>query len=146
MHTVLIVIHVLLAISLIGMVLVQRGAGATAGAAFGSGASSTVFGSRGAGSFLTRTTAVLATGFFLISLGMAVLVSRGGLDQATEDLGVMSGVRQQQQQEGDAPPATDVPPSGEAGGATDAPVDRGTAGESGDVPAMGAPQEEEGGN
>lgn len=110
MHTVLIVIHVLLAIALIGMVLVQRGPGAAAGAAFGSGASSTVFGSRGAGSFLTRTTGILAAGFFLVSLSMAILVSRGGFGPAAEDLGIMSGVasqqeQTQQQESGDVPAA-----------------------------------------
>jgi preprotein translocase subunit SecG len=54
---------------------VQRGAGATAGAAFGSGASGTVFGARGAGTFLTKSTWVLATLFCAISLTIAVLVS-----------------------------------------------------------------------
>ncbi len=108
MHTVLIVIHVLLAIALIGMVLVQRGPGASAGAAFGSGASSTVFGSQGAGSFLTRTTGVLATGFFLVSLVMAILVSRGSLGPAAEDLGVMSGVTQESETAEDVPAAPEV--------------------------------------
>ena len=70
------VFHVLVAIAMVAFVLVQRGPGATAGAAFGSGASGTVFGSRGAGSFLSRTTWILATLFCAISLGMAVIVSR----------------------------------------------------------------------
>ncbi len=68
MVTVLTVIHVLLTISLIGLVLIQRGKGADIGAAFGSGASSTVFGSQGAASFLTRATAIVATLFFVTSL------------------------------------------------------------------------------
>jgi|WetSurMetagenome_2_1015567.scaffolds.fasta_scaffold01617_9 preprotein translocase subunit SecG len=65
------VIHVLAALGLIGLVLLQHGKGADAGAAFGSGASSTVFGSRGAGSFLSRTTAILAATFFCTSLVLA---------------------------------------------------------------------------
>jgi preprotein translocase subunit SecG len=73
MQTVLLVIHVLLSLGLVGLVLVQRGKGAEAGAAFGSGASSTVFGSQGSASFLTRTTAVAATLFFLTSLGLAYM-------------------------------------------------------------------------
>lgn len=73
MQTVLLVIHVLLSLGLVGLVLIQRGKGAEAGAAFGSGASSTVFGSQGSASFLTRTTAVIATLFFLTSLGLAYL-------------------------------------------------------------------------
>lgn len=115
MHTVLIVIHVLLAIALIGMVLVQRGPGASAGAAFGSGASSTVFGSRGAGSFLTRTTGVLAAGFFLVSLSMAILVSRGNLGPAEEDLGIMGGLAPPEEQSEPAP--DDVPRAPEASSA-----------------------------
>lgn len=68
MHTIVIVVHMFVSIGLIGLVLIQHGKGADAGAAFGSGASSTVFGSRGSASFLTRTTAILATTFFITSL------------------------------------------------------------------------------
>ena len=71
MFTVLLVIHVFMAIGLIGLVLIQHGKGADAGAAFGSGSSATVFGSQGSASFLTRLTAVLATGFFITSLTLA---------------------------------------------------------------------------
>ncbi|MBY6203757.1 preprotein translocase subunit SecG [Halomonas denitrificans] len=91
MFTVLIVLHVLLAAGLIAIVLVQRGPGATMGAAFGSGASGTVFGSRGASNFLTRTTSWLAVGFFGISLTMAVLAA-GGNREATDDLGVVGAL------------------------------------------------------
>jgi len=70
------IFHVLIAIAMVALVLVQRGAGATAGAAFGSGASGTVFGARGAGTFLTKSTWVLAGLFCAISLVMAVMVSR----------------------------------------------------------------------
>ena len=73
MQTIIVVVHLLMALGLIGLVLIQHGKGADAGAAFGSGASATVFGSRGSGSFLTRTTALLAIGFFLTSLGLAYL-------------------------------------------------------------------------
>ena len=83
------IFHVLIAISMIAFILIQKGAGATAGAAFGSGASGTVFGSRGAGNFLSRTTWVLATLFCLISLTMAVMASRASLTPET-DLGVVA--------------------------------------------------------
>ena len=83
------IFHVLIAISMIAFILIQKGAGATAGAAFGSGASGTVFGSRGAGNFLSRTTWVLATLFCLISLTMAVMASRAGTTPET-DLGVVA--------------------------------------------------------
>lgn len=66
-----------MAIGMIALILLQRGAGATAGAAFGGGASGTVFGSRGATSFLTKATAFLATCVFGIALAMAVMISRG---------------------------------------------------------------------
>ena len=83
------IFHVLIAIAMIAFILIQKGAGATAGAAFGSGASGTVFGSRGAGNFLSRTTWVLATLFCLISLTMAVMASRAGTTPET-DLGVVA--------------------------------------------------------
>ena len=76
MVTVLTVIHVLLTIALIVLVLIQRGKGADLGAAFGSGASSTMFGSQGAASFLTRATAVIATLFFVTSLTLGYLASQ----------------------------------------------------------------------
>lgn len=72
------VIHVLTALGLIGLVLLQHGKGADAGAAFGSGASSTVFGSRGASSFLSRATAILAATFFCTSLVLAYFSSQQG--------------------------------------------------------------------
>jgi preprotein translocase subunit SecG len=75
-QTLAVVFHVLLAASIIGLVLLQRGKGADAGAGFGAGASGTVFGARGSGSFLSRTTAILATLFFLTSLGLSYLFSQ----------------------------------------------------------------------
>ena len=82
------IFHVLIAIALVAFVLIQKGQGATAGAAFGSGASGTVFGSRGAGNFLTRSTWVLATLFCTISLTMAVMLSRMS-ELPENDLGVV---------------------------------------------------------
>jgi preprotein translocase subunit SecG len=70
MQTVLVVVHLFLAIGVIGLVLMQHGKGADAGAAFGSGSSGTVFGAAGSANFLSRATALLATLFFLTSLGM----------------------------------------------------------------------------
>ncbi len=77
MQTILVAVHLLLAVGVIGLVLIQHGKGADAGAAFGSGASSTVFGSQGSGSFLTRATAVLATLFFATSLALAYFAMQG---------------------------------------------------------------------
>jgi preprotein translocase subunit SecG len=75
--------HTLIALGIIALVLLQRGKGADAGAAFGAGASGTVFGARGAGSFFSRATAILATAFFASSLTLAYLSSQraGGVPE-----------------------------------------------------------------
>jgi preprotein translocase subunit SecG len=73
MYQVIIVIHVLFGLGIIGLVLMQQGKGADAGAAFGSGASGTLFGAQGSASFLSRATAILATLFFVTSLSLAIL-------------------------------------------------------------------------
>ena len=78
MYQVIIVVHVLLGLGVIGLVLIQQGKGADAGAAFGTGSSGSVFGAQGAGSFLSRTTAILAALFFTTSLGLAVLSGQQG--------------------------------------------------------------------
>lgn len=78
MEKVLLVVHVFIAVGLIGLVLIQHGKGADAGAAFGSGASSTVFGARGSASFLTRLTAILATLFFISSFVLGALTLQSG--------------------------------------------------------------------
>jgi preprotein translocase subunit SecG len=67
-YEILVIVYLIVAVMLIGFVLIQQGKGAGMGASFGSGGSNTVFGSTGSGNFLTRTTAVLATLFFVISL------------------------------------------------------------------------------
>jgi len=73
MYQVIIVIHVLLGLGVIGLVLMQQGKGADAGAAFGTGSAGSVFGAQGAASFLSRSTAILATLFFATSLGLAIV-------------------------------------------------------------------------
>ena len=70
-ETLILVLHVLIALAIIGLILIQHGKGADMGAGFGSGASSTVFGSGGAGNFLTRLTTGIAIAFFLTSFGLA---------------------------------------------------------------------------
>lgn len=71
MENILVVVHLFLAIGLVALILVQHGKGADMGAAFGSGASASVFGSRGASNFLSRSTAILASAFFITSLALA---------------------------------------------------------------------------
>ncbi len=108
------IFHVLIAIAMIAFILIQKGAGATAGAAFGSGASGTVFGARGAGNFLSRSTWVLAALFCLISLSMAVIASRASLTPET-DLGVVaSGPATEQATEQAVPETPVVMPASDA--------------------------------
>ncbi|MBZ2169012.1 preprotein translocase subunit SecG [Marinobacter sp. F4216] len=76
METLVVVVHVVIAIALVGLVLIQQGKGADAGAAFGGGASQTVFGSQGSGSFLTRLTTMLAIVFFVTSFSLAVFAKQ----------------------------------------------------------------------
>ena len=73
---IVLIVHTLIALLIITMVLLQRGKGADAGAAFGAGASGTVFGARGSSSFFSRATAILATAFFVSSLTLAYLSSQ----------------------------------------------------------------------
>jgi preprotein translocase subunit SecG len=89
--TFVLVVHIFISLALIALVLVQRGKGADMGAAFGAGASNTVFGSKGSGNFMTRLTAGLATAFFVTSLILAFL-ALNQTRQATEVSGsVLAG-------------------------------------------------------
>jgi len=111
MQTILTVAQVFLSLGLIGLVLIQHGKGADAGAAFGSGASATVFGAQGSGSFLTRLTAIMATLFFLTSMGLAFFAARG-----SEPTGLMDRVG-----ETAVIPAAPEPKPAAAGPSTDVP-------------------------
>jgi preprotein translocase subunit SecG len=85
MEQVILIIHVLAALGIVGLILIQQGKGADMGASFGAGGSQTLFGTGGGGNVLTKTTAVLATIFFATSFGLAVVAKEkadmsGGLD------------------------------------------------------------------
>lgn len=75
MYQLVLMIHVIIAIAIIGLVLIQHGKGADIGAAFGSGASNTVFGSQGSGGFLFKITGGLALAFFITSLLLSYMVA-----------------------------------------------------------------------
>ncbi len=102
MQQLLTIVQILVSVSLIALVLLQQGKGADAGAAFGSGTSGTIFGSRGAASFLSRATAVLAAAFFFNSIALAY-ISGQSVERAsvTERFGVSTG----------APTSTDPVPA-----------------------------------
>ena len=112
---IIVVVHVLIALAIIGLVLLQHGKGADMGSGFGGGASGSLFGATGSANFLSRATAVLATVFFLTSLGLAYLAS----DKPRADAGtVMDGAKPgaQAPAAGDIPkPSALTPPGGDDG-------------------------------
>ncbi len=85
MYDILLVIYLIVAIAVVGLVMIQQGKGAEAGASFGAGASGTVFGSGGSGNFLTRMTSVCALLFFVISLALSNMGSGGKLNNKGND-------------------------------------------------------------
>lgn len=91
-ETLVLVVHVLAALAIVGLVLIQHGKGADMGSGFGGGASSTVFGSGGAGSFLSKTTTWLAIAFFLTSFVLAVFAKEKSV--AARNLGVPEVIQQ----------------------------------------------------
>jgi len=115
-HTVLLVVQVVVAISLVVFILLQHGRGADAGAAFGSGASSTVFGARGSGNFLSRTTAILALVFVANSLGLAWIAK----ERMAEATSLMEGQQAVMQQP--AAPAVPEPVPAEQAPASEVPA------------------------
>ncbi len=113
METLLLVVHVTSALGIIGLVLLQHGKGADMGAAFGGGASGSVFGATGSANFLSRVTAIFATVFFLTSMGLTWYYAHKGVNK-----GVMAT-----QPESSAPvtaPATLAPGTGTDKPAADA--------------------------
>ncbi len=120
-NSILLVVQVLLSISLIVLILMQHGKGADAGAAFGSGASATVFGARGSGNFMTRATTIIAILFFSVSLSLAYVSSnRAAPDSVTGSVIAQEVETAPMQQESDMPPVdgdsidsqeSDLPPA-----------------------------------
>jgi len=104
--TVVFLMHVIVAVVIVGLVLLQHGKGADMGAAFGSGSSGSLFGATGSANFLSRTTAVLASLFFVTSIGLTWLASH----RQVEASGVMKGATEsapsaKEQPKSDVPPA-----------------------------------------
>src|SRR5476649_2065384 len=105
MEQLVLVVHVLVAVGVIVLVLLQQGKGAEAGASFGGGASQTVFGSQGSGNFLTRTTAILVTVFFISSLVLGKLTAARVHPQHVDKLLDTPAVQETQY----APEKSDIP-------------------------------------
>ena len=108
MEQLVLIIHVLVAVGIIALILLQQGKGADMGAAFGSGSSQTVFGSQGGGNLLTRVTAVLATVFFVTSFGMAIFAKNKAV--SVGDVSIPTPVVEQQAPVlGEELPMSDLP-------------------------------------
>lgn len=112
MEQLLLIAHLLIALAIIGLILLQQGKGADMGASFGAGASQTLFGSAGGSNVLTRATALLATAFFVTSFGLAIMAKEksGGASELTIPLPVEEEVVPAM--ESDLPTLeSDVPPA-----------------------------------
>ena len=110
----ILIAHLLIALAIIGLILLQQGKGAEMGASFGAGASQTLFGSDGSGNVLTRATAMLAAAFFATSFGLAIVAQ----DKASGDTELAIPIPQQQNVqelqpsiESDLPPIEDEVPT-----------------------------------
>ncbi len=126
LESVVIIVHLVMALALVGLVLIQQGKGAEAGASFGSGASGTVFGAQGTGSFFSRMTAILATVFFATSLALGYYATQRS--KGVDDLGLPSIEVQQAQKS--APVLSDIPQLEEVEiGGSDIPVEGEAAGD-----------------
>jgi preprotein translocase subunit SecG len=90
-NTIVVIVHVLIAVAIIGLVLLQHGKGADMGSGFGGGSSSSLFGATGSANFLSRTTAVLAALFFASSLGLSYFATHRG---ESGGAGIMDSVKE----------------------------------------------------
>lgn len=104
MYQAITILHILVALAIIGLVMIQRGRGADAGAGFGGGSSNTFFGARGAATFLSKTTAIMAAVFFSTSLGLAYLADHK--DNKVQDIMDAPAVKEAPS---DLPPAATSP-------------------------------------
>ena len=115
----LLVIHLIIAVTIVVLVLLQQGKGADMGAAFGGGSSQSLFGARGSANFLSRATSFLVATFFTTSLVLAFLYTRQG-----EDRSILEGsiIEQVQEEAGDVPDEAAQAIEGTASGESDVPA------------------------
>lgn len=109
MHTFVLVVHIILAILMIVLILVQHGKGADAGASFGGGGAATVFGASGSGNFLTRLTAILTALFFITSISLAVFAKK----QTSDAYGLKTVSTSSQVQQESSETSTNAPKTSE---------------------------------
>nr|VFJ98911.1 MAG: preprotein translocase subunit SecG [Candidatus Kentron sp. H]VFJ99153.1 MAG: preprotein translocase subunit SecG [Candidatus Kentron sp. H]VFK03810.1 MAG: preprotein translocase subunit SecG [Candidatus Kentron sp. H] len=134
------IVHVLAAVSVVVLVLLQHGRGADAGAAFGSGTSGTLFGARGPASFLTRITAVLAAVFFLTSLALAYMVAHSEKRESVIEKLRDENAQSILEKEISIPPVPSVPLSDSAGLSAPQEGSDPLKGSNVDIPAVPTPE------
>lgn len=122
MEQIILISHVLIALGIVGLILLQQGKGASMGASFGAGSSQTVLGSQGGGNLLTKATAVLATLFFVTSFALAVTAKEKAISAGLVDMPVPAVVES---------PAQDMPAAQQSTSSDDIPL--------GDMPAADVP-------
>ena len=141
LYTIFNVVYVLIAVAMTALILMQQGSGAAAGSGFGSGASGTVFGARGSANFLSKSTAILATLFMLMSLGMAIYMHKTvGSGASTQDSGLMGSMMPAATEQA-APANAEIPqaPAAATPAASEAPAPADTAA----TPSAAAPSANE---
>jgi preprotein translocase subunit SecG len=138
LESILLVVHILVALAVCGFVLLQHGKGADMGAAFGSGASGSLFGAAGSANFLSRTTAILAAVFFLSSLGLTWFgTTHSGAPKSVIQKGVMDALPADKAAEVPTTPAGAAPGGAAEPGKSAVPAAPATApagSKAGDVP------------
>ncbi len=109
MYEALLVVFLIVAIALVALIMLQQGKGADMGASFGAGASGTLFGSSGSANFMTRTTAILATLFFIISLVLGNINSNKTSKGSERENLSAPAKTEQTQPAAPAKPTSDIP-------------------------------------
>ncbi len=123
LYTIFNIIYVLVAIAMTALILLQQGSGASAGASFGSGASGTVFGARGSANFMSKSTAVLAAVFFMMSLGMAIYLHKtAGSGAQLDEAGLMGSAMQTTSTQQENTSNSEIPQADPAPAAEEVPV------------------------
>lgn len=122
MQTLIVVVHVIVAIAIVGLVLLQQGKGADAGASFGAGSSQTVFGSSGSGNFLVKATTIAATIFFVTSLSLAIFArNQSGVSPASASPVVNEQILQESANSAADVPQLDEPETADSSTGADVP-------------------------
>jgi preprotein translocase subunit SecG len=118
MEQIILAVHLVIALAIIGLIMLQQGKGADMGASFGAGASQTLFGSQGGGNVLTKSTAILATLFFATSFGLAIVAKDKAVNAGVVEMPIPAVIETENMPSAiDEMPASvdDMPPSEAAG-------------------------------